>query len=133
MRSAARVMTLLAATALLAGPALAMSPAQAASGEDIPWTYTTDAAKGGKADFAWNGNKVTVCDNTADGYGVLVGLYDSVGDELVFVADSNSSDGCKSASGTSYINGMSVQLTVCLYQGETSNQHACRTSAYGVA
>ncbi len=131
MQFKGRVAILAAVTALVSGGVLTTAPAQAATGENIPWTYTTDDNAGGKAEFAWDGNTLTVCDEQADGHAVVATLYEVATNDVVgVVEDPNSTDGCYSISQYP-TNGTTVYIDVCLEKGGVES--FCRASAWGVA
>jgi hypothetical protein len=126
-RVGAAVIAVLSAGGLLLGT----GGAQAASGEDIPRTVTTDGNPGGSAEFKWNGDILVACDNQADGYGVRATLYNSAGSVLKHVDDPQS-DGTCIANYANITDGIGVRLTVCLYKGGIYTYY-CRTSAWGVS
>ncbi|MFI6095775.1 hypothetical protein ACIA8G_09495 [Lentzea sp. NPDC051213] len=83
---------------------------------DIPWTYTTDDNPGGKAKFTAHGDRVTVCDEQADGWGVVAKIRRASNNEVFFeINDSNASDGCKEKT-KNIPDGVDVELHVCLYK-----------------
>jgi hypothetical protein len=83
---------------------------------DIPWIYTTDDNPGGKAKFTAHGDRVTVCDEQADGWGVIARIRRASNNDVFFeIRDSNASDGCKEKT-ENLPDGVDVELQVCLYR-----------------
>ncbi|MGW4498778.1 hypothetical protein ACWENR_09180 [Micromonospora sp. NPDC004336] len=129
-----RIASLSAATVLAVATSVTVAAGPAMAGENaMAWTYSGGTARG-QAVWYHDGDSLKVCDMSADGRGIrgVVYSYDSAGGFWVnefSVADSNSSDGCKSGS-KNVPDGRRVEVVVYQYWSDST---CCAASSYGVA
>lgn len=109
------------------------TPAQAAPSQNSGWVYTANNSGGAyfDADLAEYAGfeKITVCDNLADGYGVEV-VVDGYFDESAGVADPKADGKCVSVQGDMFTEGYPVYVHVFEYAGGV---HVNRGEGTGVA
>jgi hypothetical protein len=122
---------MVAALGILSLGATLATATPASAGTSIGWTYTGDAAPGGKAKFTNNGDSVTVCDVESDGWAANVQLWY---DRYVFegsVQDGGNDGVCATKSFSGLPEGIEVQFVVCLHKAGVADQY-CRWSSYGM-
>ncbi|WP_240796251.1 hypothetical protein [Streptomyces sp. RFCAC02] len=98
---------------------------------NVGWLYTASGSGAAFFDADLDGwpsfEKVTVCDNTSDGRGVVVTLVGTApnGDNMfVITRDPSNNGSCTADSGNLFADGYYVYVTVCEYWGD--NEANCR-------